>query len=189
MSRFRMIVGAILIGGALLMATAMAVAAQPEDHRWAWKRQAYRYCDGWGNCYLRYRDVRVRRAPVHYYAPPRRDYDEERWERRDASLERGEHCKPEMVRVVGGLHLTKDGAVNDAVRQWQSTVRYDHGERYMDIENARSYRWRCDRAGTNETLAGRVGEAISGGAGFQRRCVVIAVPCRMPLIKGEKDER
>lgn len=163
-------------------------AANAQDERWATKLiwQRYHVCE-WDGCAYRWRQVRRRvyQAPVYAY----RREAEDAWERRDPSQERGINCKDDVVRVVGGLHLTKEGALNDAVRQWQSTVRYDSGERYMDIESARGYVWRCDRAGTNETLAGRVGEVLTGGNGFQRRCVVLARPCRMPLIRGDEDKR
>ena len=180
MSSRARIVLAIIASAVMAVAIVGAAKAEPEDG-WRVIRRQFQLCD-WMGCRHVWRDVRVR-----YYAAPRRDDDT--WERRDPSLERGVSCKDDIVRVVGGLHLTKDGAINDAVRQWQSTVRYDFGERYMDIEQARGYVWRCDRAGTNETLAGRVGEAISGGNGFQRRCVVMARPCRMPMARGDKDER
>jgi hypothetical protein len=121
----------------------------------------------------------------------RRDARREReddWERRDESLERGEFCKDEVVRVVGVEHVTEAGAKEAAIRQWQATVRYDYGERYLDIDNARRMRWRCDRSGTNESLAGRVGEAVTGGSGFLKRCIVMAVPCMTPLHKSDKEE-
>jgi hypothetical protein len=114
---------------------------------------------------------------------------EEEWERRDESLERGEFCKDEVVRVVGVEHVTEAGAKEAAIRQWQATVRYDYGERYLDIENARQMRWRCDRSGTNESLAGRVGEAVTGGSGYLKRCIVMAVPCMTPLHKSDKEEQ
>lgn len=113
---------------------------------------------------------------------------EDEWERRDERYERGEFCKNDVVRVVGTEHQTETAAKDAAIRQWQATSRYDYGERYMDIENARHMRWRCDRSGTNETVAGRVESAITGGAGFLRRCIVSAVPCRMPLHRNDKEE-
>ena len=142
------------------------------------------------------REVRcVRWAHTHdgprYYAPPRhREHDEDGgWERRDPRYERGVQCNAETIRVVGEAHLTKEGALNSAIRQWQSTVRYDWGEKRMDIENARDYRWRCDRASTNESTLGRVGDAVTGGSAYQRRCVVIARPCQMPVARGDEDKR
>lgn len=175
---------------ALLVITFTPAKAESDDNRWV-RRSVWSSCDWWGNCTRhRYRKwehtrryVRERYRPaVRYYAPPRDD-----WERREPSQERGVSCKGEMVRVVGGAHLTEKGAINDAIRAWQSTIRYDYGERYMSLENARDYRWRCDRASTNESTVGRAAESLTGGDGFQRRCVIIARPCRKPTESGEKD--
>jgi type IV secretory pathway component VirB8 len=103
-------------------------------------------------------------------------------------LEHGEFCKYDVVRVVGVEHATEAAAKEAAIRQWQATVRYDYGERYLDIDNARHMRWRCDRSGTNETVAGRVESAVTGGAGYLKRCIVSAVPCMMPLHRTDKEE-
>lgn len=173
---------------ALAILAPSPVEAQDQDITWALRRFCGAYA--WdGSCaHWRYRRVRTHvYRPTRVYAYERRDRDDERWERRNIASERGEHCKDTIVRVVGGAHLTKDGAMNDAIRQWQATVRYDHGERFMEIENARGYRWRCDRASTNETTVGKIGEALSGGSGFQKRCVVVAKPCMMPVVRGDKD--
>lgn len=126
-----------------------------------------------------YREVELR-----HYASQR---DDEQWERRDAGSERGVNCKDSLVRVVGTEHLTEAAAKDAAVRQWQAAVRYDHGERFLNIDNSRQMRWRCDRSGTNETVAGRVGEAVSGGSAYLKRCVVIARPCMMPVSRADKD--
>jgi len=113
---------------------------------------------------------------------------EDEWERRDEGRERGESCKIDVVRVVGTEHQTETAAKDAAIRQWQATARYDYGERYMDIDNARHMRWRCDRSGTNESVAGRVESAVTAGGGYLRRCIVSAVPCRMPLHRNDKEE-
>ena len=112
---------------------------------------------------------------------------ENEWEHRDEARERGEFCKNNVVRVVGTEHQTESAAKEAAIRQWQATVRYDYGEKYLDIENARHMRWRCDRSGTNETVAGRVESAVTGGAGYSKRCIVSAVPCLMPLHRSDKE--
>jgi hypothetical protein len=91
---------------------------------------------------------------------------------------------------VGEAHLSEKGAMDAAIRQWAASVRYDLGEKFMEIENARHYRWRCDRASTNESTVGKIAEGITGGAaGWQRRCVVIARPCMQPVKRGDKDSR
>ena len=178
---------------AAVLATVAALPAEAQHCSGTWQPYA---CVGVHSGYVKtcyrcvyprtyYRERYGRRAEIHRY----RDHDDERWERRDPASERGASCKDTTVRVVGGAHLTKDGAINDAVRQWQSTVRYDFGERFMDVENARGYRWRCDRASTNESAIGRVGEAVTGGGAFQKRCVVMATPCMQPVQRGDKDER
>lgn len=170
----------------LLLVLAWPAQAEPEAN-WRTIRKEFRICH-WDGCRIEHRDVRVRDYRPRVYAYERR-VEDERWEERDPNIERGVSCKPDLVRVVGGAHLTKEGAINDAVRQWQSTVRYDYGEKFMDVESARQYRWRCDRASTNETLAGKVGEYVTGGQGFQRRCVVLARPCMQPVQRGDEDKR
>jgi len=145
----------------------------------AWPHDSYtqRYCRRW-----------ARDDGPRVYGYEQRE-DEGRSERREAALDRGEYCKPEVVRVVGSEHLTENGAKEAAIRQWQATVRYDHGEKYLDIGNAREMRFRCDRSGTNETVAGRVGEAVSGGTGYLKRCIVEAIPCRTPMHRDEKEAK
>jgi len=143
-------------------------------------RHRYYYAYRWGRPYAVYRH--------------RWDYDDwrdrydrvdERWHYRESRFEVGAFCKDEMIRVVGDTHLTHEGALKAAERHWQATVRYDFGERYMGLDNARGYRFRCDRAETNESTLGKLGEAVSGGEGYRKRCLVLARPCRAPLERGE----
>lgn len=143
-----------------------------------------------------YRRVYSCRPERHYYAAPRRDYDEERWEGRDAREDRGVECKrdlvhggPLFVQVVGDAKLNQENALKSAVDQWKKQIRFDHGERFMEIENARHYRWRCNLASTNESTVGKIGEAFVGDAATQKRCTVVAQPCVLPMIRGDKDER
>jgi hypothetical protein len=162
-----------LIVLSIIMALLSSHKAKAQEYRWV----QVRHCDRtYGYCNLVWRYQRV-----HYYAPRYRRDEDEGWERRDERLEHGVHCKDEVVRVVGGEHATMDAAKNAATRQWQSAVRYDHGEKFMDLDNARGMRWRCDRSSTNESIAGRVGEAVGGalssGGGFLKRCVISARPC------------
>ena len=164
----------------------------------SWPAHAERWCahwygvriyDGWS-----YRIERRCARWVHRDYEPRvyayeRRYDEDDgWLRRDPELETGINCK-EPVRVVGEAHLTEKGAIESAIRQWSATVRYDWGEKWMEIETARNYRWRCDRAGTNESTLGKIGEAITSGQGYQRRCMVIARPCMQAPKRGDRDDR
>ncbi len=142
-----------------------------------------------------YRRVYSCRPERHYYAAPRRDYDDDdRWERRDPQSERGVQCKDSgPVRVVGGKHLTQPGAIKDAVARWETSIGYDFGEKFANMENARGYKWRCDKASTVETTIGRVGEgianAVTGGNAdaYYKRCVVLATPCMQPVVRGDRD--
>lgn len=89
------------------------------------------------------------------------------------------HCLPE-IKAHGTPHVTEDAALAAAKRHWQAVVRYEHGEKYLSIETASNVRWRCVRAETNETAAGRVAEALAGDA-WRMRCEVVARPCRTEL--------
>lgn len=89
------------------------------------------------------------------------------------------------VRAHGTPHLTEAAAMDAARRHWQAVVRYDFGEKFMNIETAAHIKYRCARAETNETSAGRVAEAVSGGDAWRMRCEVIAHPCR-PEMKEAK---
>lgn len=167
-------------------------ARYQQQREWPFSIYRERYCRHW-----------ARSEATRVYAYERRDRyyhehdDSERWERRDPSSEKGVSCKTEVgpIRVIGGKHLTQPGAIKDAVGRWESSIGYDYGEKYMSMENARGYRWRCDKASTNETTLGRVGEniagAITGGNAdaYYKRCVVIALPCMRPVERGDEDKR
>lgn len=160
----------------LCAALALVCAHTPKAHGEIYYRWQVRWkCDTY-TCYrVRYR---------HAY---RRDEDEG-WEFRDQRLETGTHCRGDLIRVVGSEHLTEDGAMNAATRQWQATARYDFGEKFMDLANARGMRWRCDRSGTNESIAGRVSETVTSGGGFLKRCVIQARPCELGTRPREREE-
>ncbi len=130
-----------------------------------------------------------------YYAAPKNDDEENSWNRRDPREERGVSClrhpdgRPFEVRVVGRARLSEKAALDDAVGGWQGHVAYDHGEKLMEISDARNYRWRCNRASSNQSLIGRVGEAAVGDAAVQKKCAVIAQPCLPPMKDGAKDDK
>lgn len=90
------------------------------------------------------------------------------------------HCLP-AKRAIGTPHLTESEAINAAKRAWGSMVRYDHGEKYMNVEDAAFVRHRCARAETNETALGRAAETLTGGEAWRTRCEIVAQPCRRGL--------
>lgn len=73
-------------------------------------------------------------------------------------------------RVVGEERNTKAKAQRAADNAWMGAVRYDHGERYQDLNNARDVRHNCDPSSTTSILK-RV----------FFRCVIEATPCRGAL--------
>jgi hypothetical protein len=125
----------------------------------------YRHCskDFWGRC-------KDGRPPWRY---ERRNYDrhaERHHERRHhhSEVDRGTFCHNRR-RVVGEERPSKEKALRASDDAWMGAVRYDHGERYQDLNHARDVRHNCDPSSTSSILK-RV----------HFRCVVEATPCRAP---------
>ncbi len=76
----------------------------------------------------------------------------------------------EQVRGLGTQWIGTDGAMEAAKKDWMERVRYDHGESYVDMSNAREFESRCGRVSIGE-IAGQV----------TYRCEVHARPCKPPL--------
>ncbi len=72
----------------------------------------------------------------------------------------------EVQRGVGTQWITMEGAEDAARKDWMETVRYDFGEKFMSIDNAKDYEHRCSRSS--------VGTAA---AQMLFRCEVKARPC------------
>jgi len=94
-----------------------------------------------------------------------------------------EFCKP-AVRVVGIEAHSEEIARQRAIAQWSANARFQFGERYMDIVNARSKRFMCSRSTVpgvglasefKEGAANLLGKTADG-----IRCQVIATPCSAP---------
>ena len=79
-------------------------------------------------------------------------------------------------RVIGEERPTRAKAQRASDNAWMGSVRYDHGERYQDLNHAKDVRHNCDPSSTT-TILKRV----------YFRCVVEATPCRAPL--GSTSER
>ncbi len=148
-------------------------------HRWACSREWPHTDCGWRRyCRRHAYQGEGYREGIRYYNAPR---DDERWERDER-----ERCL-DRKRVVGSEHASVEGALNAAKRQWMSLVRWDHGEKFMNIDIAKDYRQRCERSSTNETIAGRAAEGLTGS--FYTRCEVIAAPCVARRVNTEEDKR
>ena len=91
------------------------------------------------------------------------------------AYERREEPSPtclDTFRGVGTQWPTQSGAEEAAKKDWAETVRYDYGERFMDIDHAKDYRHACSRSSVGE---------IAGSVLY--RCEVKARPCRAPLVE------
>jgi hypothetical protein len=144
--------------------------AEGDDSRWVYRtiRQSYWAYDHWtGQTVLRYRYVQKRYPNHTYYLPETRVYsyvrrdDDDRHEDRH----RRHQCK-DRIRIVGDQHLTVDGAKGAADKAWSQTVRFYHGERFMDVANASGAAYTCSRSSVGETL----GQVFN-------RCELEAKPC------------
>jgi hypothetical protein len=76
----------------------------------------------------------------------------------------------EKVRGLGTQWIGTEGALQAAKKDWMERVRYDYGESYVDMANAREFESRCGRVSIGE-IAGQV----------TYRCEVHARPCKPPL--------
>jgi len=84
----------------------------------------------------------------------------------------------EKVRGLGTQWIGTEGAMSAAKKDWMERVRYDHGESYVDMSNARDFESRCGRVSIGE-IAGQV----------TYRCEVHARPCKPPLKEVTKAEK
>ena len=101
---------------------------------------------------------------VRYYAAPRQwDGDDDR--------DRQQQCR-EIRKAVGDQHLTVDGAKKQANEAWAAAVRFHHGEKFIDLANARHAVYTCSRSSIKEagTTVTTLGQQFN-------RCELEAVPC------------
>jgi hypothetical protein len=111
-------------------------------------------------------------------------YDDEGYGRREREC----HA---LVTVKGAEAMTQDGALKLVKRAWRATVRADHGEVYIDLNNAKDRfgdkgaEYRCWRSSTNETSIGKLGEYLPGA--YRKRCQVWARPCMGARFKDKED--
>ena len=124
----------------------------------------------------------IDRERVHLYREAEFEADrraEHREERRDEHAfedDRGFRCQ-EPVRGVGTEWIGQEGALKAARKDWMERVRYDHGERFIDMTNDREEVSRCSRVSIGE-VAGQV----------MYRCEIVARPCQPPMEQAHMEE-
>lgn len=82
------------------------------------------------------------------------------------------------VRGLGTQWIGTEGALDAAKKDWMERVRYDHGESYIDMTNAKDFESRCGRTSIGE-VAGQV----------TYRCEIQARPCKAPMKEVRADRK
>lgn len=77
------------------------------------------------------------------------------------------------VRVVGSQDVREGAAEESAKKGWMESVRWAHGEAFMDAANWTDMQRRCSRSSIGEM----VGQVFY-------RCEIVASPCRPGMSKG-----
>ena len=161
------------------MALAIVATAKADDcAERGMRMQAYRYCDVFGYCSLRYRCLRYRRAESRVYSYERRE-ETDQWRERGS---RADQCLPQDVDVLSTEHQTEDNAREAARKLWMAKTQWSHGGQYMDLDEAAHIRWRCGPSNAHDTASGKLAEAagvLTGKGGQNVRCALWARPCRV----------
>jgi hypothetical protein len=119
--------------------------------------------------------ARRHKARVHYARRHRKEDDATKVmayvKREDGKdqlhAERHEFSCADKVRGLGTQWIGTEGALDAAKKDWMERVRYDYGESFLDMNNAKDFVSRCGRVSIGETL-GQV----------MYRCEIIARPCK-----------
>jgi hypothetical protein len=100
-----------------------------------------------------------------------RNADRENWreERREDRRDDGVKCA-DKVRGLGTQWIGTSGALDAAKKDWMEHVRYDFGESFLDLTNAKDFVSRCGRVSIGE-VAGQV----------TYRCEIVARPCKAAM--------
>ena len=86
---------------------------------------------------------------------------------KDIAVERHEFTCADKVRGLGTQWIGTEGAMDAAKKDWMERVRYDYGESFLDMNNAKDFVSRCGRVSIGETM-GQV----------MYRCEIVARPCK-----------
>lgn len=83
------------------------------------------------------------------------------------------------ITVIGDQHVTREGAKREAVKLWRSTVRWRHGERFMDFEAvAKNATFQCTQSSIGNVATNITNTNLD-------RCELIVAPCAAPRLGGE----
>ena len=166
----------MLVAGLIFLACGalgvlLARQARAEDYRCNYVRQTYPAWDSWQGIVVT-RDRWVRRCyRNHVYHYPEREPTRVYGYARREDDDQGGDCKP-VRRMVGQQALSVDGAKKEANEAWAAAVRFHHGEKYLDLANARRVTYSCSRSSIKEagTSVTTLGQAFT-------RCEIEATPC------------
>ena len=129
------------------------------------------------------------RPHVRYYRTPDRD-EGRRYELEARHEEReGWQCLDHPMFVLSTEHTEAALAMESAKKLWSSTVQWNFGSRFMNLENAADEKVKCDQSNAMDTISGRLVEGaqkLVGNDGFNVRCVISARPCSAPLENAEE---
>ena len=76
------------------------------------------------------------------------------------------------VTVIGDQYATESGAKSEAEKSWMATVRFSHGERFMDPAHAKNVAYACNRS----SVGSLVGQTFI-------RCEITALACKAPKVE------
>ena len=80
------------------------------------------------------------------------------------------------ITVSGDQSITREGAKREAIKSWRSTVRWRHGERFMDFDSvAKRATFQCSQSSIGNTATNVTNTNLD-------RCELIATPCAAPRL-------
>lgn len=120
--------------------------------------------------------------PVYYGPGPRPVYYGRN--RVETHAQDGALCLT-MVRAVGDQRRSQEAARKAASLQWQETVRFDYGEKYMDTKQSQAVSYLCSQSSVADTFTEKAAEAVGRPL---YRCRLWARPCRASVEREREDE-
>jgi hypothetical protein len=148
---------AIVILSAFAILAAIANPAKATDWDWSMSGDSYHS-----------HQQKPRRKKTHTRRPYDNSYDRERV-RGYRSVEEDDDLRicAAPVRGLGTQWVGPEGALEAAKKDWMERTRYDLGESYLDLKNAKDFVSRCGRVSIGEAL----GQSMM-------RCEIVARPCK-----------